>query len=127
MSVYRRPHKYHPPKRSRTLPIYGKGDDEGRYFHCWNCGFVCDSQRDELGDSDSSADVGYTDYNGVANEDPYTVNAGRVICLGGDIGHYHVAMRVGPDDEPKTIRHNLKSDISKGCPFCGTTNWRGDY
>jgi hypothetical protein len=127
MTDYRRPHKKTLPKRSRTRPVPGRWGDKGRYFRCWNCNWICDSQRDELGGSDSTAGDDHTDYHGIANEDPYTENAGRVLCLGGDIGHYHVAMRVGPDDEPKTIRHNLTSEISKGCPFCGTTNWRGDY
>jgi hypothetical protein len=105
----------------------GKGEDEGRYFHCWHCGFVCDSKRDELGDSNSSSGDGHTDYNGPAKANPYDVNAGHVICLGGDIGHYHVVMEIGADSEPKTIVHGHTTDISAGCPFCGSKNWRGDY
>jgi hypothetical protein len=36
-------------------------------------------------------------------------------------------MRKGADGESKTIVHDYKSNVSRGCPFCGTTNWRGDY
>jgi len=126
--TYKKPHRTRLPKRSRTRPIYGKGDDADRYFKCWNCGFVCDSHRDELGDSESRAGDDHTDYhNLVENESQLRPNPGNKACLGGDIGHYHVAMLLGPDENPKTVYHELTSDISRGCPFCGSTNWRGDY
>jgi hypothetical protein len=63
----------------------------------------------------------------LANPNPQLNGPGRKICLGGDIGHYHVAMRIGADSEIQPIVHDYKSDVSRGCPFCGTTNWRGDY
>ena len=127
MADYTRPYKKTLPKRSRTRPVKGRGEDRNRYFRCWNCGFICDSQRDELGDSESDAGDDHTDYNSLAQANPQGTGPDKVICLGGDIGHYHVAMRIGADSEPKTIVHGYKSDISRGCPFCGTTNWRGDY
>ena len=128
MPTYTRPHRRKLSKRSRTLPIYGKGDDAGRYFRCWNCGWICDTERDELGDSDSNSGDNHTDYHNIAPEDPYTnAGVGRSCCLGGDIGHFHVAMEIGSDGEAKTIRHDYTSDISRGCAFCGTVNWRGDY
>lgn len=36
------------PKDKRTIRLRGSLDDDGRYFRCWNCGFICDSQRDVL-------------------------------------------------------------------------------
>jgi len=282
MPVYTRPHKRKLAKRSRTLPVYGEGADKGKYFRCWNCGWVCNVDRDKLGDSDSGSGNEHTDYheghlystydppagvlgpellsncsfetgdpptgwtagnsadldrhadpntgtycleineNGAAS--PYTRqncnviggeryrcsvfvkegtgtdwqirvrdnenavyvatiqgiatatysqqsvefvtlsgcsiigiilvhnvslgdgtnvlfddvslkkvhllpgNASRYAVLGGDIGHYHVALNiVTPDGEPELIRHKYTPDISIGCPFCGTLNWRGDY
>ena len=127
MADYRRPHKKTLPKRSRTRPVYGRGDDRHRFFRCWNCGFICDSQRDELGDNNSSAGDDHTDFHNLANANPQLNNAGRICCLGGDIGHYHVAMKKGADGEPKKVVHIHTTDVSRGCPFCGTTNWRGDY
>lgn len=129
MPAYTRPHKRKLAKRSRTLPVFGKGDDEGKYFRCWNCGFICNKNRDELGDAESSAGDEHTDYHGIANEDPYSNiarSASRICCLGSP-GHYFVALEVGADGNPKTIIHDFTSTISRGCPFCGTTNWRGDY
>ena len=285
MPVYTRPHKRKLTKRSRTLPVYGEGADKGKYFRCWNCGWICNVDRDELGDSDSGSGNDHTDYHedhyystydtykGCNNlnavellknvsfelgdppddwvaegltdldrhADPNTgtyclevnesgsihptayqdlviednrtyefsfyvkqgtgtlyssyvrdmdtlvfiVNnapaiatasyvkysylfdavancinirvylqhraniadgtnvlfddvslkhipnpraASRYAVLGGDIGHHHVALNiVTPDGEPKLIRHKYTSNISSGCPFCGSKNYRGDY
>ena len=127
--VYTRPYKRGLPKRSRTRPIRGKGDDEGKYFRCWNCGFPCDKDRDELGDAESSAGDDHTDYHNIAPTDPYTNDsASKSLCLGDAIEeHYHVVMEIDADGEPKTIVHDHTSDISRGCPFCGCTNWMGKY
>ena len=261
MAVYTRPHKRKLAKRSRTLPVYGEGADKGKYFRCWNCGWICNVDRDELGDSDSSAGDEHTDYHqthhcstydnydgtvspisgqqvvlngtfafdtdwtkgtgwtiiggkavcdgsqvatsnlsqsiGLVDETVYAVTytisdygagivqiylgsagagtqrsangtytenikcsgapttfhivafptfvgkvdditayqcvpsprpASRYAVLGGDTGHYQVAQNiVTPDGVAKTIRHEYTSDISRGCAFCGTLNWRGDY
>lgn len=85
-------------------------------------------ERDELGDSESSAGDDHTDYHNIAPENPYTNDsASKICCLGGSVGHYHVLMELGLDGEPINIVHDLTSDISRGCKFCGSTNWRGDY
>ena len=55
------------PKDSRTIPIYGdpiKGDgnNDGKYYKCWNCGFVCDVDRDALGDGQSRDGVAINEF-----------------------------------------------------------------
>ena len=130
MAVYTRAHKRKLAKRSRTLPVYGEGADEGKYFRCWNCGFICNVDRDELGDSESSAGDEHTDFHDTHHCSTYDAPdaASRYATLGGDTGHYQVAQNIiTPDGEAELIRHEYTSDISRGCPFCGTTNWRGDY
>ena len=130
MAVYTRPHKRKLIKRSRTRPVYGEGADKGKYFRCWNCGFVCNVDRDQLGDSDSWSGNEHTDYHEDYLYSSYDApdDPSRYAVLGGDIGDYYVALNiVTPDGEPELIRHKYTSDISRGCPFCGSTNWRGDY
>lgn len=123
--TYRRSHKIPAPHRSRTRPVRGRGRDADRYFKCWYCGFVCDVERDELGGSESGSGVAHTDALELSGESD---GIPLSIALGGDIGHYHVAIELESDqDTPKTTYHNFISDISSGCPFCGSKNWRGDY
>lgn len=121
--VYRTAHKRKLPKQSRSLPIYGKGDDAGRYFKCWNCGFVCDSKRDALGDSNSAAGDNHSDY-AVQTGSDYRAGIGpRPVGTLDVMLHYHVALKTNSN----AVHHHHKTNISAGCPFCGSLNWRGDY
>jgi hypothetical protein len=107
-------------KQARTIPIpghidYGDGEDDGKFYQCWNCKMVCDVDRDELGGPD---DRGYRDpkkytlvgedystpVKDLANSKDYTIHGGT-----------------------QYRRTRYQSDVQSGCPFCGTLNWRGDY
>jgi len=164
MAVYTRPSKRRLPKRSRTRPVYGKGDDKGRYFRCWNCGFICDKERDELGDADSDAGDNHTDYHNITPIDPYTSKSEQRALYLRD--HNHILMKRfltdgysenlydylvddegnylvddesnyygdfvvtrGTDEEGElvTITHGYTTNVTRGCPFCGCTNWMGKY
>lgn len=131
MPTYRKAYRPPLPRHSRTLPIHGTGDDADRYFHCWNCGFVCDADRDELGDSDSYAGDDHAEYLRYAGPSTIPDNLGRTtpksLCLGGPVQHFEVLTKPDAAGDPKKVMYNIKSDVSSGCPFCGTKNWRGDY
>ena len=47
---------------ARTLTIRGKDSpdkkEHGRYVKCWKCGFICDTERDDLGGAQSRAGDG---------------------------------------------------------------------
>lgn len=108
---------------SRTLPVKGKGLDDGRYSRCWNCGFVCDAQRDRLGDGNSLS--GNTAHEFITvnelghryDDDPRSA----MICIDSPKVHFEaICTPTGP-------RHDLEPVVGNGCPMCGTPNWRGDY
>ena len=52
------------PTKRRRIPVFGTDTHSGKYFKCWNCGFICDKDRDKTGDG-----VGYEV---VQVLDPYT-------------------------------------------------------
>jgi hypothetical protein len=130
-------------KRSRTLPIYGNpemgdGKDDGKYFRCWNCGFVCNVERDALGDSESLSGVSYEIYEQKYSTDgspaPFIGAAIHGEALDGEalirkccLYTGHVLLENGPDGTAKGIYRNWSPLVSAGCPFCGSRNWRGDY
>ena len=66
-------------KEKRTIPIRGIWEDKGKYFRCWNCGFVCDSQRDSLGDHGGVTTGTYVDVDGVTKYYPI-VQSGCPFC-----------------------------------------------
>jgi hypothetical protein len=123
---------------------YGDGEDDGKYYRCWHCGFVCDVDRDELGGPESKDGVSYEIYDANlsvdnqdssnditpayygadehgANDDVYALTPMLLLRTG------HVIMENDAAGDPKNVRVNYQPDISTGCPFCGTLNWRGDY
>lgn len=117
------------PSRSRTIPIKGhidrgEGEDHGKYFKCWHCGFICDVDRDELGDEQTRSGDSALDYPVEVNTYDYL---GRIAVLGGSINHHEIALLKDSTGEAVSVRHSFKSDVTGGCPFCGTKNWRGDY
>lgn len=49
-------------------------------------------------------------------------------CLGDCINNYHVALELEPDGTTaKGVLHSFESNVTGGCPMCGSKNWRGDY
>lgn len=101
-------------KEARTIPIpghkdYGDGQDDGKYYRCWNCGMVCDVDRDELGGPAEKARVTPKSYT-ITGQYGETNASGHTIFTG---------------EGYTTVRY--EPDVNSGCPFCGTLNWRGDH
>lgn len=119
--IFTKPRKRHLPKISKTLPIKGDGEDAGKYFHCWNCNFVCNKDRDALGGANTEAGDDHIEYINFADA---TENRG--IALDG-LKHFHVIMELDGAGEYRVPLHNIKPKTSGGCPLCGSKNWRGDF
>ena len=124
------------PRQSRTIPIEGFGEDDGKFFTCWYCGFTCNKDRDSLGDSESGSgenhesfvvpyDTGILAEYGVAGDG--TTPLARLALLGGEITHFQLAMENGQYGTPKSVGEPLHHTNGIGCPQCNSLNWRGDY
>ncbi len=116
------------PKQSRTIPVKGYAEAKGRFYRCWNCGFVCDIKRDDLGDSQSMDGVTYENYSvpSQGSQDSSS-SLNSLAILDGGIEHFQVALKEQADGTAQPIYHRFVAVISHGCPFCGTLNWKGDY
>lgn len=138
---------------SRTLPVRSRDNytesngvddrgDTGKYFRCWNCGFVCNSDRDELGDKDSKAAVSTQIYDQKYSSDNENTTDGSTRQIGSPIHgdndgvpllkmltlrSGHVIHKKDAAGDNVKIRHNWEPKVTGGCPFCGTRNWRGDH
>lgn len=112
---FTKPKKTRIPKESRSLPYKVRGDE--KLWTCCNCGFKCDEDRD--------------DSSGLTAGDNHTVNSSP--SFGGDgsviipteIGKEYVLMEQDAAGDNKVIYHDHLTDVTKGCPFCGTTNYKG--
>lgn len=38
------------PRKKKTNRLPGAFEDDGKYYKCWNCGFICNATRDEVGE-----------------------------------------------------------------------------
>ena len=104
-------------KQSRSIPYKVRGDE--KLFKCWNCGFICNEDRD--------------DSSGLTAGDNHTVSS--IPSFGGDgldgmiipteIGKECVLMEQDAQGDDVVIQHLFTSNITKGCPMCGTTNYKG--
>lgn len=104
-------------KEKRSIPVPGQGTDEGRYFKCWNCGFVCDIQKNAL-------DTGRAGN----SHTPATLTPGRYV---GDaasvkfrVGRPIILRELDSIGNQKAIYIQRSVTVSSGCPFCGTHAWK---
>lgn len=108
-------------KEAKTKPVFGSherggGDDKGKYYKCWNCGFICDKDRDALGGADSRDGVEPEAYTQLQDDVSTTA--------------YHCQGAAGADQATceaaggtwSSTRY--KPNVSSGCPFCGSLNWK---
>lgn len=110
-------------KDSRTIPVpghrdYGDGEDNGKWYRCWHCGFLCNVDRDELGgpqDENQVSAIAYTQTDQYGNTAYHCVGA-----AGADQTACEAAGGIWSSTRYKPV-------VESGCPFCGTLNWRGDY
>jgi hypothetical protein len=87
---------------SKTIPQWGSdergdGEDHGKWYECWNCGWLCNTDRDELGGPDSKSNI---------TPEPFL-----------EVDQYGTA----------TTATLYKPVVESGCPFCGSLNWKGEF
>ncbi len=104
-------------------PDLGGGQDADVWFKCWYCGQKNNIDKNALGGPDDGSGVAYIDF---ANNPDYGQEAGRAV-LGG-ITHIHTAQQNGSDGNPLPVMNaQMVSDSGRGCAFCGSKNYTGDY
>ena len=113
-------------KRSRTIPLRGYGEDQGKWFQCWNCGFPCKEGREELGDSQARPGT-------VLTVEPLTAirptpgereSAVLVMRDGNTTAMVLMESDAAGEGKPPVFTFGVSGN---GCPFCHTKNWRGDH
>lgn len=99
--------------------------DDDSWYRCWNCGFPCSEDREALGGPEQYHENPAIDYQTPAYP-TIGVDGSALIVPGGSL-QSAVVMELAADGTDKGIKNALVDNISTGCPFCGTLNWRGDY
>jgi hypothetical protein len=99
-------------RRKRSIQLQGSGEDDGKWYRCWYCGFINNIERNAVGDGEGLS------YSIEANQNDIFDNINRyLIGLSGSI----VLMN---NKLPFSERHNVLSTAVAGCSFCGSLNFR---
>lgn len=113
------------PRPKRAIQIYGEAGDAGKWFKCRFCGFPVNIDRSPLLDTaDPGDNYPIQEYDGLTLS-PQDTGDVRSAFLTIDSLPTGITMMLvdaaGLAIAPHTSRY---SDITRGCPFCGSTNWK---
>ncbi len=119
--IYRRSHINHDRK---TIAVYGEGEDANKLYKCWNCGAICNIDREKLSqEQHSRGGVGVLDAPevslGLQSVGEPSLNMMAVL------DDFHTILLNGQDGNPiSNYRHNLYPEVGTGCYFCGSRNYK---
>ena len=133
--------KYYPrrlPKEKRQIPIAGATayiggevvkDQSNIFYRCWNCGFLCNTKKDQLGDG-----VGYyvTDapekyWNNISSaafQYPCSNASQQAATIMITTVSTPRLIKLDSVGNPATVIHNNDEIITSGCPACGCRNYK---
>ena len=112
------------PKQRKTIPLPASDRDSGRevidagrYFRCWNCGFICDIKRNELSELGNGS-----------NPTEYIIPAEGAHQGGGVNSTIITADKfrlseLDSSGDPVGINHLFQAS-GTGCPMCHTRAWK---
>jgi len=106
-------------RKKRTIPIYGEKEDTGKYFKCWNCGFICNVGRDSLGDGDGRA---YLDSPEIAGDSFGSQDPLSVELILDDL--FTILQNDANGNPITSYRYNQYPAGSGGCPLCHSQNYK---
>ena len=114
------------PREARTRVLFDETDtDNGQFFRCWNCGFICHDKRDSLGGSHSGDAVEHSDFT-LKSPGIIPGTAGSNISVLVNTQRTAASVKNGSDGTSKTVVHSHRT-TGAACPQCHSLNWRGDY
>jgi hypothetical protein len=101
-------------RRKRTIQLPGSGEDDGKLYRCWYCGFGGNNiDRNAVGDGEGLA------YSVELNDHDFIVNN----AVGINIGTSGSAVLLSAFPV-FTERRNVLSTAVAGCSFCASLNYR---
>ena len=127
------------PRKKRTIKVYGSGDDDGKWYRCWHCGFINNIDRNIVGDGEGlayqitidgvtypvadpspSSMVNYTYGDGTYFGDGSIDGSGTNYAPGALQTFVGVTGKAGVT----TSYMSVESVAVSGCSFCGCKNYR---
>ena len=126
------------PRQKRTISIFGAEgyidgrvvkDQSNKLYRCWYCGFICNTDRDKLGDGEGfyitdDVDKPIVQNKGAgANEFPMSNLQWDVQISIDEPVTPHLA-KLDSQGQPIEVMHNNTSMVTSGCPLCGCKSYK---
>lgn len=102
----------------RTLPIYGEGEDAGKWYRCWHCGFINNADRNNVGDGDGRT---YTDFTTTSHGKADSSDPDNAYVVLDGINEGHVSLKT--DNGQDVVPHSFAVQ-GTGCSLCHSQNYR---
>jgi len=114
------------PREARTRLLFDETDtNNGQFFRCWNCGFICHDKRDILGGPRSGHAVEHIDFTiqsgGII---PGVADSAKSMLI--DMQNKYVTPQLDSAGNAKTVVHSYRT-TGGGCPLCHSINYKGEY
>ena len=137
-SRIRRYDKRRLPRQKRTIGIFGAEgyidgrvakDQSNKLYRCWYCGFICNTDRDRLGDGEGFYITDEIDRPTVLNrgasayEFPMS-NNGWDVTISLDVTTTPHLMKLDSQGSAMEGMHNNTTIVTSGCPLCGCKNYK---
>lgn len=118
--------KYHIrklPHDKRVIILYGENENYMRFYKCWNCHFIIDSDNRAYGGRGDG--ITHTEFADNVADRIMTGDTRNITPTLDGLDFYHVVIKHKAGGDPDyDLVHHLKAEVGQGCPFCGTLNWR---
>ena len=111
------------PRQKRTTLLYGEGEYQGRFYKCWNCGFVNDKDQAVVADTYQGGDSSAVEEFDTAPA-PYGTGDTSFLLTLNTTFDTMTLMPVDANGNIVEINQPRRVVITGGCAFCGSYNWR---
>ena len=99
------------------VPADPDSTDAGKYWHCRQCGFICNIERDLRQESNTDGTIlEFYQLSSDPSNQPSSFDSPQVkLVLRGGLKLFKTF---------GVVRPNLTQQSRAGCPFCGSFNWK---
>ena len=116
------------PKERRTIAVRSYGEDSGKEYRCWYCGWLCVVGRDSFGGAPHGAVYTKLGLDGVTSKgNPHNPIFGtpNTYSLDNRLPGKLTSILMKLDGSGDEVQINYVTSFSSvGCPGCGTMVWK---
>ena len=128
MSIYHSRHTHYSTKRAphekRTILLYAEGEWKGKWYRCWNCGFINNADRAQVAATFEGGDKAQVFEYDDLTPSIWGLQDSRYTFLTLDFPQSINLMQLDANGNVITPHVEASVKITGGCALCGCMNYR---